>query len=64
VRSMGPAEAAVLLELQLLRGSLLVFRSSVVSLLTLGAGEGNNVSHYAFLLTSTQLQAYTIKTIR
>ena len=42
---MGTAEAAVLLELQLLRRILLVLGGGIVSLLALGAGEGDDVSH-------------------
>jgi hypothetical protein len=42
---MGTAEAAVLLELQLLRRILLVLGSGIVSLLALGAGKGDDVSH-------------------
>jgi hypothetical protein len=46
---MGTAEAAVLLELQLLRRVLLVLGGGIVALLTLGAGKGDDVSHYVFL---------------
>ena len=44
------AEAAVLFELQLCRGSLLVFGGGIVSLLALGTGKGDDVSHCVFLL--------------
>jgi hypothetical protein len=41
----GTAESAVFLELQLLRRVLLILGRGVVSLLALGAGKGNDVSH-------------------
>jgi hypothetical protein len=44
------AEPAVLAELKLLRLSLLVLRRGVVSLLALGAGERNDISHCNILL--------------
>ena len=50
VRSMGPAEAAVLLELQFLRRVFLVLGGGIVSLLALGAGKGDDVSHCFFPL--------------
>jgi hypothetical protein len=43
---MGAAKAAKFLELQLLRRILFVLRRSIVSLLALGAGKGNDVSHF------------------
>jgi hypothetical protein len=43
---MGAAEAAVFLELQLLRRILLVLGGGIVSLLALSAGKGDNVSHF------------------
>jgi hypothetical protein len=42
------AEAAVFLELQLLRRVSLVLRCRVVSLLALGAGQGDDISHCGF----------------
>jgi hypothetical protein len=47
---MGTAEAAVFLELQLLRRVLLVLGRRVVSLLALRAGKGNDISHVIFPL--------------
>ena len=39
------AEAAILLEFQLVRSVLLVLRRCVIALLTLGAGKGHYVAH-------------------
>jgi len=51
---MGTAEAAILLELQLLRRVLLVLGGGIVSLLALGAGEGDDVSHCVLPLDDMQ----------
>ena len=52
MRRMGVAEAAVLLEFQFLRGILFVFGGGIVSLLALGAGKGDDVSHiYSSFMT-------------
>jgi hypothetical protein len=48
VRSVGTAEAAVFLELQLLRRILLVLGGGVVPLLARSAGESDDVSHGVF----------------
>ena len=45
MRSVGTAEAAELLELQLLRRVLLVLRRRVITLFALGAGKRYDVSH-------------------
>ena len=45
VHGMRPAEAAVLLEFQLVRCVLLVLRRCVIALLALGASESHNVPH-------------------
>jgi hypothetical protein len=46
MRSVGATEAAKLLELQLLRGILLVFGGRIIALLALGAGKRDDVSHF------------------
>ena len=46
MRSMLFTETAVLAELQLLRGGLLILRGCIVSLLALGTCKGNDISHY------------------
>jgi hypothetical protein len=46
VWSVGAAEAAEFLELQLLRRVLLVFGGRIISLLALGAGKRDDVSHF------------------
>ena len=45
MRSMSPAETAVFLELQLVRGRTLVLGSGVISPLALGASQCNDLSH-------------------
>ena len=45
MRSMGPAETAVFLELQLVRSRTLVLGSGIVSPLALRASQGNDFSH-------------------
>ncbi len=47
---MSLAEPAILLELYPVRSLLLVFRGRVISLLALGTGESDNVSHSVALL--------------
>ena len=42
---MRPAEAAVLLEFEFLRSSLLIFRGRIITLLARGAGERDDVAH-------------------
>jgi len=42
---MRTTEAAVFFELQLFRGRLFVFCGGIVSLLALGAGKSNDISH-------------------
>jgi hypothetical protein len=42
---MGPAETAVFLELQLVRGGTLVLGSGIVSPLALGTSQSNDFSH-------------------
>ena len=49
MRSVSPAEAAILFEFKLLRRGLLVLRSSIVSLLALGTCKGDDISHCKFL---------------
>ena len=44
------AETAVLAELQLLGSGLLVFRRGIVTLLALGAAQGNDVSRHVSVL--------------
>ena len=44
------AETAVLGELQLLGSSLLVLRGGIVTLLALGAAQGNDVSRHVSVL--------------
>jgi hypothetical protein len=44
------AEPAVLVELQLLRGVLLVLGSGIVALFALGATKGDDVSRHVFVL--------------
>jgi len=46
MRSVGTAEAAKLLELQLLRGVFLVLGGRIIALLALGAGKRDDVSHF------------------
>jgi hypothetical protein len=46
---MRPAKAAELLEFEFLRGSFLILRSCVITLLARGAGERDNVAHGYFL---------------
>ena len=50
VGSMGSAKPAVLLELQFARRVLLVLGRSVITLLALGARQGDYVSHFLFPL--------------
>ena len=50
MQGMGPAKATVFTELKLLRSILLVFGCRVVALLALTARQGNDVSHWVFLL--------------
>jgi len=45
MRSVSPAEAAKLLELQLLRGVLFVLGGRIIALLALGAGKRDDISH-------------------
>jgi hypothetical protein len=45
VGGVRPAEAAELLELEFLRGGLLVFRGRIIALLANSAGERDDVSH-------------------
>jgi hypothetical protein len=45
MRSVAATEAAKLLELQLLRGILLVLGGRIIALLALGAGKRDDVSH-------------------
>jgi len=45
------AETAILAELKLVRSIALVFCGGVVSLLALGASEGDDVSHFTILDT-------------
>ena len=45
MRSMRAAKTTVLFELQLLRGRLFVFSGGIVSLLALGAGKSDDISH-------------------
>jgi hypothetical protein len=45
MRSMLATKAAVLAELELFRSCLFVFGGRVISLLALGAGEGDDISH-------------------
>jgi hypothetical protein len=47
VRSVNPAETAVLFELQLLGGGFLILSSCIVSLLALGAGKRDDISHFS-----------------
>ena len=49
VRRVSLAEPAILLELEPVRSPLLIFRGRVISLLALGAGKGDDVSHNAAL---------------
>jgi hypothetical protein len=51
VRSVLPAEPAVLVELQLLGRGFLVFRGGVVALFALGATKGNDVSGHLSILS-------------
>jgi hypothetical protein len=46
VKRMAPAEAAVFLELQLVRSLSFVFGRSVVTLLTFSTTQSDNVSHF------------------
>jgi hypothetical protein len=46
---MAPTETAVLLELKLARGGLLVLEGGVVLTLALGADKNDHVSHLRFL---------------
>ena len=50
MRRVNTAEAAVLLELQLLRRAFLVLGGRIVSLLALGAGKGDDISHFTLPL--------------
>ncbi len=50
MRRMSPAEGTVFLELEPVGSILLVFRRRIVSLLALGTGKGDDVSHSAALL--------------
>ena len=50
MRSVGPAETAVFLELQFVRGRTLVLGSGIVSPLALGTSQGNDFSHEALSL--------------
>ncbi len=45
MRGMGPTEAAVLLEFQLVRRRSFILRSGIISSFALGTGQGNNVTH-------------------
>jgi hypothetical protein len=53
---MGPAETAVFLELQLVRGRTLVLGGGVVSPLALGTSQGNDLSHDAPLYDDNERQ--------
>jgi hypothetical protein len=53
MRSVSPAEAAKLLELQLLRGVLFVLGGRIIALLALGAGKRDDISHFYFPLQVT-----------
>ena len=60
MRSMGPAETAVFLELQLVRGRTLVLGRGIVSPLALGASQCDDFSHEALLPFDKQQRGSTL----